>query len=520
VLGPTNTGKTHFAVERMLAHKTGLIGFPLRLLAREIYDRIVIERGAGQVALITGEEKIQPKTARYWVATVEAMPEDLDVDFLAVDEIQLAADRERGHVFTDRLLRARGAFETVFLGADTIRPLLKRLVPEAEVITRPRFSTLSYVEPSKVTRLPKRSAVVAFTARDVYVFAELIRRQRGGAAVVLGSLSPRTRNAQVALYQEGEVDYLVATDAIGMGLNMDLGHVALASTVKFDGRETRELTTPEIGQIAGRAGRHMQDGTFGTTIDVGDLDARLVELIENHDFPAIRELRWRHAELDFSSLEVLLESLDVAPPFECLRKTGNALDHISLKTLSRKEWVQKRVTERASIERLWSVCQIPDFRKTLTESHLSLLETVFHHLSEHQRLPTDWVADQIARLERTEGDIDALTTRLAHVRTWTYMTHRSEWLEDPVHWQERARAVEDRLSDALHERLTQRFVDRRTQILLKSLQEDGPLGAVDDEGVVMIEGQDASKACCRCSAVKKRKMARSSAVRSMLRQGG
>ncbi|MDH3662804.1 MAG: helicase-related protein, partial [Alphaproteobacteria bacterium] len=493
VLGPTNTGKTHFAVERMLAHKTGLIGFPLRLLAREIYDRIVIERGAGQVALITGEEKIQPKTARYWVATVEAMPEDLDVDFLAVDEIQLAADRERGHVFTDRLLRARGAGETMFLGADTIRPLLKRLVPEAEVITRPRFSTLSYAAPSKVTRLPKRSAVVAFTARDVYAFAELIRRQRGGAAVVLGSLSPRTRNAQVALYQDGEVDYLVATDAIGMGLNMDLGHVALASIVKFDGRETRELTPAEIGQIAGRAGRHMQDGTFGTTVDVGDLDARLVESIENHDFPAVKELRWRHAALDFFSLDTLLECLDTPPPFACLRKTGNALDHVSLKTLSRKERVQKRAGDRASVELLWSVCQIPDFRKTLTDNHLQLLETVFDHLTERKRLPTDWVADQIARLELVEGDIDALTTRLAHIRTWTYMTHRAEWLEDAAHWQERARTVEDRLSDALHERLTQRFVDRRTQILLKSLQEGGPLGAVDPDGVVMIEGQEVGR---------------------------
>ncbi len=320
VLGPTNTGKTHFAVERMLAHKSGLIGFPLRLLAREIYDRIVIEKGAQQVALITGEEKIQPKTARYWVATVEAMPEDLDVDFLAVDEIQLAADFERGHVFTARLLHARGGQETMFLGADTIRPLLKQLVPEAEIITRPRFSTLSYVEPSKVTRLPKRSAVVAFSARDVYAFAELIRRQRGGAAVVLGSLSPRTRNAQVALYQAGEVDYLVATDAIGMGLNMDLGHVALAATVKFDGRETRELLPPEIGQIAGRAGRHMRDGTFGTTIDVGDLEPKVVEAVENHEFPALKELRWRHADLDFRTLDRLLESLDTAPPFACLKK--------------------------------------------------------------------------------------------------------------------------------------------------------------------------------------------------------
>jgi len=488
VLGPTNTGKTHFAVERMLAHKTGLIGFPLRLLAREIYDRIVIEKGAQQVALITGEEKILPKTARYWIATVEAMPEDLDVDFLAVDEIQLAADFERGHVFTDRLLHARGREETIFLGADTIRPLLKRLVPEAEVITRPRFSTLSYVPPSKVTRLPKRSAVVAFSARDVYAFAELIRRQRGGAAVVLGSLSPRTRNAQVALYQAGEVDYLVATDAIGMGLNMDLGHVTLASTVKFDGRETRELLAPEIGQIAGRAGRHMRDGTFGTSIDVGDLEPRIVEAVENHDFPALKELRWRHAELDFETLEALLSSLDTPAPFACLKKTGNALDHVSVKTLSRREDVRKRTMEAKGVALLWSVCQIPDFRKTLTDSHLHLLDTVFGHLSDRGKLPSDWAADQIARLEGIDGDIDALTTRLAHIRTWTYMTHRAGWLDDPDHWQERARAVEDRLSDVLHERLTQRFVDRRTQILLKSLQEGGPLGSVAGDGAVVIEG--------------------------------
>ncbi|MGI9435605.1 MAG: helicase-related protein [Geminicoccaceae bacterium] len=493
VLGPTNTGKTHFAVERMLAHKTGLIGFPLRLLARENYDRIVIEKGARQVALITGEEKIQPKTARYWIATVEAMPEDLDVDFLAVDEIQLAADRERGHVFTDKLLHARGRDETMFLGSDTVRPILKKLVPGAEIITRPRFSTLAYVEASKVTRLPKRSAVVAFSARDVYAFAELIRRQRGGAAVVLGSLSPRTRNAQVALYQAGEVDYLVATDAIGMGLNMDLGHVALANVIKFDGRETRELTAPEIGQIAGRAGRHMRDGTFGTTIDVGDLEPKVVEAVENHEFPAIRELRWRHAELEFGSLDALLQSLDKAPPDACLKKTGNALDHISLKTLSRREDIAKRAGHPAGVALLWSVCKIPDFRKNLTDSHLHLLDTVFCHLGDRGCLPTDWVADQIARLERTEGDIDALTTRLAHIRTWTYMTHRADWLDDAGHWQERARAVEDRLSDVLHERLTQRFVDRRTQILLKSLQEGGPLGAVDGDGVVMIEGQEAGR---------------------------
>ena len=488
VLGPTNTGKTHFAVERMLAHPSGLIGFPLRLLAREIYDRIVVHKGASAVALITGEERIQPPTARYFVATVEAMPEDLGTSFLAVDEIQLCADPERGHVFTDRLLRARGRDETMFLGADTIRPLLKQLVPEAEVITRPRFSTLSYTPPAKVTRLPRRSAVVAFTAQDVYALAELVRRQRGGAAVVLGALSPRTRNAQVALYQAGEVDYLIATDAIGMGLNMDLGHVALASLSKFDGHERRPLHAPEIGQIAGRAGRHMQDGTFGTTQDVGGLDARTIEAVEGHDFAALRQLRWRSAALDLGSLAGLLESLDAPPPAPCLLRTGSALDHVSLKVLARRPAIRERAASPAGVRLLWSVCQIPDFRKTLTEAHLHLLDTVFSHLAEHGRLPTDWVADQVARLERTVGDIDALIARLAHIRTWTYVAYHADWLRDAAHWQERTRAIEDALSDALHDRLTQRFIDRRTQALLKGLQDGAQLAAVEDDGTILVEG--------------------------------
>jgi ATP-dependent RNA helicase SUPV3L1/SUV3 len=488
VLGPTNTGKTHFAVERMLAHRSGLIGCPLRLLAREIYDRIVAQKGAPAVALITGEERIQPATARYFVATVEAMPEGLEVSFLAVDEIQLCADPERGHIFTDRLLRARGRDETMFLGADTIRPLLKQLVPEAELITRPRFSTLSYTPPAKVTRLPRRSAVVAFTAQEVYALAELVRRQRGGAAVVLGALSPRTRNAQVALYQAGEVDYLIATDAIGMGLNMDLGHVALASLSKFDGHERRPLHAPEIGQIAGRAGRHMQDGTFGTTHDVGGLDPRTIEAVEGHDFPGLRQLRWRSAALELGSLDGLLESLDAPPPAACLLRTGNALDHVSLKVLARRPAVRERAATPAGVRLLWSVCQIPDFRKTLTEAHLQLLDTVFNHLADHGRLPTDWVADQVARLERTVGDIDALIARLAHIRTWTYVAYHADWLRDAAHWQERTRAVEDALSDALHDRLTQRFIDRRTQALLKGLQSGAQLAAVEDDGTILLEG--------------------------------
>jgi ATP-dependent RNA helicase SUPV3L1/SUV3 len=489
VLGPTNTGKTHFAVERMLAHPSGLIGFPLRLLAREIYDRMVAHKGAHAVALITGEERIEPPGARYFAATVEAMPDDLETSFLAVDEIQLCADPERGHVFTDRLLRARGRDETMFLGADTIRPLIRQLVPEAELISRPRFSTLTYVEPAKVTRLPRRSAVVAFTAQEVYALAELVRRRRGGAAVVLGALSPRTRNAQVALYQAGEVDHLIATDAIGMGLNMDLAHVTLASLVKFDGRERRRLHAHEIGQIAGRAGRHMRDGTFGTTPDVGGLDARTVEAVEGHDFPALRQLRWRNDALDLSSLEDLLETLDAEPPAPYLLRTRNALDHVSLKVLARRPPVQGRAADPAGVRLLWAVCQIPDFRKTLNDAHLDLLETIFVQLAERGRLPIDWVADQVVRLERADGDIDTLITRLAHIRTWTYVAYRADWLDDAIHWQERTRAVEDALSDALHDRLTQRFIDRRTQALLKGLHGDGQLAAIEGDGAIVVDGQ-------------------------------
>ncbi len=364
----------------------------------------------------------------------------------------------------------------------------KLLVPDAEVVTRPRFSTLTYTAPAKVTRLPKRSAVVAFTAQEVYAFAELVRRRRGGAAVVLGALSPRTRNAQVALYQAGEVDYLIATDAIGMGLNMDLHHVALASLGKFDGRERRPLHAHEIGQIAGRAGRHMQDGTFGTTHDVGGLDPKIVEAVETHSFPGLRQLYWRNGELEFGSLAALQDSLDAPPPQRCLARTGDALDHVSLKILARRSTIRERVTSPDGVRLLWSVCQIPDFRKTLTEAHLNLLARVFDNLALGQGLPTDWVADQIARLERTDGDIDALITRLAHIRTWTYVAYREDWLQDAQHWQERARAVEDKLSDALHERLTQRFIDRRTQALLKSLQGAGPLAAIEKDGAILVDG--------------------------------
>ena len=490
VLGPTNTGKTHFAVERMLAHRSGMIGFPLRLLAREIYDRIVAIKGRAACALITGEEKLGAEDAAYLVCTVEAMPMQREVAFLAVDEIQLAADHERGHVFTDRLLHARGSEETMFLGSDTIRPILRRLVPEAEVISRPRFSILSFAGDSKLHRLPRRSAVVAFSAAEVYSLAEVIRRQKGGAAVVLGALSPRTRNAQVAMYQAGEVEHLVATDAIGMGLNMDVAHVAFAQLSKFDGSEHRRLRVPEMAQIAGRAGRHMANGTFGATNGCEPFEPREIEAIENHTFAPLKTLRWRNSELDFADIEALSASLDRAPKLDCLVKVRDAIDHRSLIFLSRRDEIRHAASSEERVRLLWQICQIPDFRKTLTDAHLHLLATVFKHLTGRRGvLPNDWVGNMIAQLERFDGDIDALVSRIAHVRTWTYMSHRASWLTDAAHWQERAREVEDRLSDALHERLTQRFVDRRTSALMRSLRDrDEHAAVVDTTGEIAVDG--------------------------------
>ena len=407
-----------------------------------------------------------------------------------MDEIQLAADHERGHVFTDRLLRARGTEETMFLGSDTVRPILKRLVPEAEIISRPRFSILSFAGDSKLHRLPRRSVVVAFSAAEVYTLAEVIRRQKGGAAVVLGALSPRTRNAQVAMYQAGEVEHLVATDAIGMGLNMDVAHVAFAGVSKFDGNEHRRLRAPEMAQIAGRAGRHMANGTFGATNGCEPFEPREIEAIENHTFPPLKCLRWRNSELDFASLEALTASLDCAPGLDCLVKVRNAIDHRSLLFLSRRDEVRAALASEERLRLLWQVCQIPDFRKTLTDAHLHLLATVFKHLTGPRAvLPNDWVGSMLAQLERFDGDIDALVTRIAHVRTWTYMSHRASWLQDAAHWQGRAREVEDRLSDALHQRLTQRFVDRRTSALMRSLRDrDEHAAVVDSQGEVVVDG--------------------------------
>jgi ATP-dependent RNA helicase SUPV3L1/SUV3 len=492
VLGPTNTGKTHLAIERMLGHASGMIGFPLRLLARENYDRIVAIKGRAHVALVTGEEKIIPPGARWFLCTVESMPLDRPVAFLGIDEIQLCADPERGHVFTDRLLHARGHAETMVMGAETIRPLIRKLVPEAEFVTRPRFSELTHTGMRKLTRLPPRSAIVVFSATDVYEIAELMRRTRGGTAVVLGALSPRTRNAQVGLYQSGEVDYLVATDAIGMGLNLDIDHVAFARLTKFDGRFPRRLRATEIAQIAGRAGRHMTNGTFGTTDEAGTLDEELVDRVQNHRFDPLQTVMWRNAELDFRSAPGLLRSLERRPTRPELRRMAEADDQLSLGLLLRDAELTERARNPAAVRLLWEVCQIPDFRKMLSDAHIRMQGQIFRQLTTGLagRLDTDWVAEQVARLDRSEGDIDALVARISHIRTWTYIAHRGAWMADPGHWQERTRAVEDRLSDALHERLTQRFVDRRTALLVRSMKAGGELlAAVNAKGEVLVEGE-------------------------------
>lgn len=471
VLGPTNTGKTHLAVERMCAHSSGMIGFPLRLLAREVYDRVVAIKGPDQVALITGEERIVPPGARWFLCTAESMPLDRDLAFVALDEAQLGADPERGHVFTDRLLRARGREETLILGSEALRPMIRALLPDAEIVGRPRFSTLSYAGAKKLTRLPRRSAIVAFSAEEVYAVAETIRRLRGGAAVVMGALSPRTRNAQVAMFQAGEVDYLVATDAIGMGLNMDVAHVAFASLRKYDGRRARRLTIAEMAQIAGRAGRHQRDGTFGTLgaeDGAGAFAPEEIEAIEAHVFPPLDSLYWRDGAPDLSSLDALLAALEARPAAPQLRAAPEAVDLAVLRRLAGEDWVRARVRAPAMVRRLWAACGLPDFRKTGAEHHARFVGRIFAHLSEGH-VPHQWFADEIARLDRVAGDVDTLADRIAAIRSWAYIAHRPDWLADPQHWAERTRAIEERLSDALHAALTQRFVDRRTSVLLREI---------------------------------------------------
>ena len=498
VLGPTNTGKTHHAIERMLTHRTGVIGLPLRLLAREVYDRIVAKIGPSTVALVTGEERIVPDRTQYWVCTTEAMPLEIGADFVCVDEIQLCADPDRGHVFTHRLLHARGLLETLFLGADTMRGAIAGLVQQHTYVKRDRFSTLTWAGSKKISRMPPRSAIVGFSVENVYAIAELVRRQKGGCAVVMGALSPRTRNAQVAMYQNGDVDYLVATDAIGMGLNLDIKHVAFSSTRKFDGRRMRDLTAQEIGQIAGRAGRHTEDGTFGVTGEARPFYEDLVEAIEGHRFAPVKKLMWRNADLDFGSAERLIRSLEAPTSNDWLSRARDADDVLALKALVAMPEVQDRVTDAKRVKLLWDVCRIPDFRNGSEADHASLLARIFDFLCGRGigggRIPSDWLAKAIERIDKPAGDIDTLSKRLAHIRTWTYVTQRKNWVDDESHWREETRAVEDRLSDALHAALTQRFVDRRTSVLLRRLKQKEDLVAeVNDKGEVTVEGQFVGK---------------------------
>ena len=494
VLGPTNTGKTHYAIERMLGYKSGIIGLPLRLLAREVYDKIVRLRGVSSVALLTGEERILPNKAQYWVCTVEAMPEGMSSEFLAVDEIQLANDPERGHVFTARLLKSRGSLETLFLGSETMRHPIKSLVPDANFISRERLSQLVYTGSKKISRLPTRSAIVGFSVDNVYSIAEILRRLKGGAAVVMGALSPRTRNAQVELYQNGDVDYLVATDAIGMGLNLDVNHVAFSSLTKFDGRRSRDLAPNELAQIAGRAGRGMNNGTFGVTGEAKPLDPKVANSIMEHRFTPQTTLQWRNTNLEFGTIDRLIASLEVLPDNPSLIKARDSDDLLVLKTLNQSDSILERVKEPAAVKLLWNVCSIPDFRSIGHGEHASLLETIFTNLFDLGRIPDDWLQKQVSSLEIANGDIDTLSKRLAYMRTWTYVSHRKGWVDDENHWRSRTCSIEDLLSDALHECLTKRFVDRRTSVLLRRLKDkEALLAEVDNEGKVSVEGEFVGK---------------------------
>ncbi|HWA17410.1 MAG TPA: helicase-related protein [Devosia sp.] len=488
ILGPTNTGKTYFAIERMLAHRSGMIGLPLRLLAREVYTRVADRIGKDAVALVTGEERIVPPRARYWVATVEAMPLDMPVECLAVDEIQVATDFDRGHVFTNRILHARGLSETLLLGAQTMAPVIRTLLPDAEIIDRPRFSTLLYAGSKKISRQPARSAIVAFSASQVYAIAELIRRERGGAAVVMGALSPRTRNAQVDMYQNGDVDFLVATDAIGMGLNLDVHHVAFADDRKFDGHQTRPLTPAEFGQIAGRAGRHMHNGTFGITGNADPFEEDLVIALESHDFAPVRQIQWRNADLDFASIDALRSSLDKAPDIKALTRVPIATDQQALEFLARNEAGDLAIG-REAVELLWQCCQIPDYRDISPAAHGEIITRIYTDLRRHGAVATDWIAEQVRFCDNADGDIDTLSNRIRQVRTWTFVANRKNWLEDPAHWREKSRDIEDRLSDALHERLTQRFVDRRTSVLMRHLKDRSmATPEINESGEITLEG--------------------------------
>jgi len=496
VLGPTNTGKTHLAIERLCGHSSGAIGFPLRLLAREVYDRVRALKGDALVALITGEERIEPPGARYFLCTAEAMPRTGgDLAFVALDEAQLAADRERGHIFTDRMLHARGREETMLLGSQTVEPMVRALFPKIEVEQRPRFSTLTHAGSAKLSRLPPRSAVVAFSVEQVYQVAEMLRRFRGGAAVVMGALSPETRNRQVELFQSGEVDYIVATDAIGMGLNLDVTHVAFASLSKFDGVRQRRLTPAEMAQIAGRAGRHHQDGTFGTLGGSRGSDALAftddeVYAIENHRFAPLTRLFWREAEPRLDSLAVLLADLEAKPDVAQLAPAPEAIDLAVLRRLSEDPAIVADLIDAGQVRRFWEACQLPDFRQQGPDTHARFVARLWQDLK-GGHIGADFVTARIAELDRTGGDIDTLQGRIAAIRSWAYICQRPDWVLARDEMAARARAAEARLSDALHQRLTERFVNRRTAVLMRGLGKDAGLlrVALDEAGRVLVEDE-------------------------------
>ena len=491
VLGPTNTGKTHLAIETMLSFESGIIGFPLRLLAREVYDKIIQRIDISKVALITGEEKIIPMNAKYYLCTVESMPLNKLVDFVAIDEIQMCADNERGHVFTDRLLNFRGEKLTMFLGSHTIKNIINSLEEKVEFIFKDRFSKLSYVGHKKISRLNPKSAIIAFSIEEVYAIAELVRRQKGGSAIVMGSLSPKTRNSQVKLYQSGDVDYLVATDAIGMGLNMDLDNVYFSSLKKFDGKKLRKLNLSEISQIAGRAGRYRNDGSFGITGDCKELSAEEIELIESHKLEPIQHIFWRNSNLNFKNFESLINSLDEKPTKKILRRIYDCEDEKLLKFFLKEHSKYNILNEKNSLEIIWECCQIPDFVKHTYGHHLEVVSKVFGFLtSGKKKVLNKYMKKQLNSLDKLEGNVDSISNRIANVRTWSYVSNKKNWVENQDYWIERTKILEDKLSDRLHEELTKSFIDKRASILARGLKQDIDLKTeITDQKNVLIDGQ-------------------------------
>ena len=472
VLGPTNTGKTFLAIETMLSFESGMIGFPLRLLAREVYDKVTKKIDASKVALITGEEKIIPSNAKYFLCTVESMPIDKNLEFVAIDEIQMSNDHERGHIFTDRILNLRGEKQTMFMGSHTMKNVLDNLEEKIDYVNKERFSKLSYSGHKKISRIERKSAIIAFSTEEVYAIAELLRRQKGGCAIVMGSLSPKTRNSQVSLYQSGDVDYLVATDAIGMGINMDLDNIYFSNLKKFDGKKLRRLNLSEIGQIAGRAGRYMNDGNFGITGEVKNINPDEIDLIENHRFDLINNIFWRNSNLNFSNMKNLIKSLEEKPSKDWLRRISECEDEKVLKYLINNQNEIKIKDEERELRLLWDCCQIPDFVKKSYGKHLEIVKKVFYFLSTKQTIPSSYLKDQLKLLDKVEGNVDSISNRIANVRIWSYVANKSNWLENNDYWIERTKYLEDKLSDRLHEELTKTFIDKRASVLAKGLKQD------------------------------------------------